>query len=267
MAADVTSSPLQHRRPPATLDQNAIEKVSEVLVRGEPVLHPAAADAAQVLAYCVQRLADSLDEPRTLRTPEHVRRLLDGLQDLLSGAADAVDAVARTITDARARREMHGTWTAEHDRGLAAAAAAVRDTRPALADAAAAVDQLTYTGPPFNTEAHRIHGLVGELSRRGATITFDPTASPGYRDSGGSGGWMLQFQLPPDQRHFQLFIGDSMSLGDALPFELAYDDVHPALVIDYVLGNLDSFVTDYVVDPDDEDQTGYVGPPRLVRGS
>jgi hypothetical protein len=266
VASDVTSSPLQHRPPPATLDQDAIEKVSEVLVRGEPVLHPAAADAAQVLAYCVQRLAESLEEPRTLRTPEHVRRLLEGLQDLLSGAADAVDAVARTVTDARARQEMRGTWTAEQARSLAAAAAAVRRARPALGDAAAAVDQLTYTGPPFDTEADRIRGLVDELGKRGAAVTFDPTATPGYRDSGGSGGWMLQFQLPQDQRHFQLFIGDPMSLGDALPFELAYDDVHPGLVVDYVLANLDRFVTDYVVDPEDEEQTGYVGPARLMRG-
>ena len=49
-------------------------------------------------------------------------------------------------------------------------AAVVREALPGLAGSAAAVGRLTYTGPPFVTEADQIHGLVDVVENSGATF-------------------------------------------------------------------------------------------------
>jgi hypothetical protein len=55
--------------------------------------------------------------------------------------------------------------------------------------------------------------------------------SVGFRSACGpesiGGGWLLQFQVPGNDRHFQLFIGDTMALEDARPPRATYDDAHP----------------------------------------
>jgi hypothetical protein len=248
----------------ATPPSDAVETATEVLVKGELVPHPEVAGAAEVLGFGAQVLAQSLEEPLALRTPEHVCQTLAALQALVLGAADAVEAVGRSVEHAQHRGDMQGRWTEDDRAALTAAAGRLRDALPLLGRSKACVQDFRYTGPGFDTERDRIRALAGELRRRGATVTFDPTTSPGYEDSEAiGGGWLLQFQLPGDDRHFQLLIGDTMAFEDALPLELTHNDVHPALVVAHILENLDDFVTTYLVDPDGRDgaaRPGHVGP-------
>jgi len=248
--------------------QDGVETVSEVLARGDLVLHPAVADAAEALGYCAQLLAQSLGEPHTLRTPEHGRRTLGGLHDMVLSAAVSAEAVGRAVDHARARGEVEGPWTGEDADALTAAAAEFRRALPALARSAAAVGRLSYTGPGFDTQTQQLRGLVEELRRRDATVTFDPTTLEDYEESNRSGGgaWLVQFRMPQDPRTFQTIVGDTLArAADALPSELTHDDVHPALVVGYILDNLDDFATEYTVDPATrgDDPPGRIPPPTL----
>jgi hypothetical protein len=244
------------------------EYVSEQLAYGDRVLHPGVAAAAEALAASTRALARSLGEHRSLRTPEATRRTLEGLHDLVLGAAAAVEAVGEAVHASRANGELTGTWRHEDTATLTAAAAGLRTVLPALADSAASVDALRYTGPAFATETERTRGLLDELRRQGARVTYDPTRAVDYHETDAGGGWRSQFTVPGDERTFEIVTGDIALDLSPLPLELAARDVHPAVVVEHVLADLDSFVAGAVVQPAAGD-SGWIPPlsrrPAFVR--
>lgn len=239
---------------------DGVEMISDVLAQGQLVLRPA--PAAEALGASTRMLALSLAEPRVLRTPESGRRALEGLHDLVLGAAAAVEAVDRAVRHAHEHGEASGSWPGTEAGGLSLAAAELRQVLPALARSAASVGRLSYTGPRFGTETERTRSLVEELRRHGATVTFDPTAAADYHETDAGGGWLTQFTVPGDPRTYEVATGDIALDLSALPPELGDREVHPALAVAYILGHLDDFVAARVVDPAVGD-SGWIPPSAL----
>jgi hypothetical protein len=237
--------------------------VLEELVHGHVVTRPAVAAGARLLGAGTRTLAESLAEPRALRTPEAGRSTLRGLRELVLGAADAVEALRDSVRHSRAHGETAGPWTPADAEELTTAAARLREVVPLLERSAGRVGGLDYTGPSWVSETDRTRALVAELKAGGAVVTYDPTEAADYHETEAlGGGWLVQFTVPDDPRAFHVVVGD-LAADFAPRAALGDPEVHPAVAAATALAHRDELVADRVLDPAAGD-TGWI-PPAAVR--
>lgn len=232
------SSPTPRSRHPQPSD---VETLVEVLAEGLPLVDPTVAGGAAALASCMRALADSISNPYTLRHSSDGSSVVDGLHDVVNAAADAVDAVAQWVYYAGDRGDLGPDWAQADRASLHEVGDRLRDLLPLLSHCAHQIEGLPYTGPSYGDYVTQARGVVDELLCRGATVVYETSLFDRTPDDGA--GWRIYFEILDDSRLFSL-TGEPVAGMDCLPAFLSYDNVHPALITDFVLSNLDQFAVE-----------------------
>ncbi|MGI8312761.1 hypothetical protein [Saccharopolyspora hattusasensis] len=200
------------------------------LVDGTPLRRPDVSDAARIIGYAQEMLAESLDHPYTLRTATNGQDTLHGLHTTLTATHDALEQLVAWYQHATERGDLNGD-TASVITNLHAAMRALGNIAEPLQGAAAEARQISDNGTTVGSYEEQVQGVMAELQHRGATILRDPLAED-LPDLG------VGFSLPEDPETYLVLFGPEF--GD-LPVPLMNENVHPVVLVDYIVGSLATY--------------------------